>query len=175
MDFQLPERTAVEIDWHDGVRLWVKTLNVWERDEAVESAGVWAGSLLGIYRDGGAGAEMVQRGFEGMDRAACLVFLDDCGAFHDVSTKEFTDGFLVDRCCVEFISRRERNLKGFRLVCETLLRAVRVADGRRTRFWKCVEDVMEVSDADRDALWGVYEGMQLAPGQVPTWAAGSPE
>jgi hypothetical protein len=80
----------------------------------------------------------------------------------------------LERCCVEAWARRVRELRGFRLVCETLWRAVRLEADRSRRFFAEVGAVMEISDPERDALWARYEGMQLPAAAVPTSAAVSP-
>jgi hypothetical protein len=78
---------------------------------------------------------------------------------------------LRDRCVSEFIARRACNLRGFRLVCETLQRAVRLQADHSQRFFGNVDAVMELSDGERDTLWSAYAGMQLDADQVPISAA----
>jgi hypothetical protein len=51
---------------------------------------------------------------------------------------------------------------------------VRLGNDHARRYWSDMGAVMELSDADRDGFWQVYEGMQLPVAAVPTLAAVSP-
>ena len=78
---------------------------------------------------------------------------------------------LCDRCRDEFVARRLRDLRGFRCVCETIWRAVRLQADHARRFFPDVESVMELSDGERDYLWDSYCALQPDPAMIPTSAA----
>jgi hypothetical protein len=206
-ELRLPERTACEVTLGE-VALWVKTLNVWERDETAAAAEVWAAGQVRAYRepdsapalflldrfggmfiedqcgflgeafllDGSWAADALRR-YPGDDAAAVAAReVDLQSRFYDRVewATALPPAARLDQCLIEAVLRRERNLRGFRLVCETLWRAVRLGNDHARRYWSDVGAVMELADADRDWFWQVYEGMQLPVAAVPTLAAVSP-
>jgi hypothetical protein len=241
MKLKLPERPACEVDWSGELpgrgiygeapspeTLWLKTLNVFERDMALEAADLFAHRLTRRYRGPeGDGYLLLRDRFSALSAEEQAVFLAESGLLdgsvagwaaeqcpdpqppsptwstpsdsaHYLSWEEGCRAAVarradlirsrydevlaaslalsaperLERCCLEAWVRRHRELRGFRLICETLFIAARHNDCRTARYFPSVDTIMlDMSDADREALWGRYQEMQLPSCAVPTWAA----